>query len=49
MNKTRIGHYDDGKEQEHLVIFRILELTFSTYKLFFFENFFCLEPQAGSP
>ena len=28
------------KEQEHLVIFRILELSFSTYKLFCFEFFF---------
>ena len=45
MNMTRIGHDD---EQQHLVIFKILELTFSTNKLFF-STFFCSEPQAGSP
>ena len=37
MNMTRIGHDD---EQEHLVIFKILELTFSTNKLFLFKIFF---------
>ena len=37
MNMTRIGHDD---EQEHLVIFKILELTFFTNKLFLFKFFF---------
>ena len=45
MNMTRIGHDD---KQEHLVIFKILELTFSTNKLFLFK-FFLLRTSSWFP